>query len=78
MNGNGAIALTVGLGKPTPNAAGLISVPVVQLATLTPNVLYTATVKAIGPDGAGVSAASNPFGKSAPQIPSGPTNVKVK
>lgn len=78
QNSVGAIALTVGLGKPAPNAAGLISVSIAQLSTLTPNVIYTAVVKAIGPDGAGVSAPSNPFGRVAPLVPAIATNVKVK
>lgn len=68
----GAMALTANIGKPAPNAAGLIIVTLATLsqwATLTPNTLYSMTVTAKGPDGNAVSTASNFFGNAAPQIP---------
>lgn len=78
MAGSGALAISVGLGKPTPDAQGRISVAVPQLATLTPNVVYAATVTTTGPDGSEVSAASNPFGRSAPQPPTAVTELRVR
>ncbi len=78
MNSLGAIALTINLGKPTPDATGKIVLPVTQLMTLTPNAVYTATVKAVGPGGQGVSAPSNPFGVLALVLPANPASVKVR
>lgn len=67
----GAIAFTLNLGKPTPNAANLISVLVQPFATLPPGT-YVATVSAMGPGGAGKSAPSAPFARvGAPASPTG-------
>ena len=59
---NGALFFTQHLLKPTPDAAGTITVqPVSSLATLARGVIYFAQVSAVGPGGAGTSAASEPF-----------------
>lgn len=79
MNASGALVLSVWLGKPTPNAQNVITVPVAQLATLTPEATYTATVQAIGPGGVGVSAPSNFFARAGvPRAPAAASNVKVR
>ena len=60
----GAIVATQALGKPTPDASSNITVALSSafLAGLTAETKYVAMVAATGPDGSGVSAASNPFG----------------
>lgn len=94
MNSVGAIALTVNLGKPTPTttpATGcafftLLQAPtcitvagVTQLSTISPNVLYTMTIVAIGPDGRALtSPPSNSFGRATPQIPGAVPSVRVR
>lgn len=75
-NATGAIALTRSLGKPAPDAAGMISVVIPELATITPNTTYTATVTAVGPGGNAPSAASDPFARLGP--PRGPGKPAVK
>lgn len=71
---NGAVVHEVDLGKPIPNAAGMVSLPLPStLATvLQKNVKHTAVVLAVGPDGNAASEASNPFGYAAPAIPAAP------
>lgn len=60
----GALALSIPLGKPTPDAGSVITVPVPTLFSGLANGVYTSTVTAVGPGGAtGVSAASDPFVK---------------
>lgn len=78
-NSIGAIAITLGLGKPTPDASNIVTLNLATtFATLTPNATYYATVTAVGPSGSGVSAQSNPFARAgAPKVPSAPTNVRV-
>ena len=83
MNPLGAIAISRDLGKPTPDTVTgcaapvpCISVVVAELATLTPNRTYTATVSAIGPGGTAPSGASNPFAKPGAPAPVSPPVVK--
>ena len=54
---------TLYLGKPTPEADGMIRLDFVSLLStpLTPGVIYEAVVEAIGQVGTGVSARSNTF-----------------
>lgn len=63
MNGNGALALSVVLpSKPTADANGHVGpVTLPQLANLTVDKAYTATVTLIGPNGNATSPASAPF-----------------
>jgi hypothetical protein len=55
--------LTVPLGKPSPDANGVIRVSLASLLVPlpAPGITYTATVAALGPGGVGRSAPSNPF-----------------
>lgn len=93
MTALGALSLTIDLGKPVPGATGCVTTPVVPPATtpvcivvmlnqfatgLTPNVLYTATINTIGPDGSEVSAPSNSFGNAVVQVPRKALAVKVR
>jgi hypothetical protein len=59
----GAMVQTVDLGKPTPEADGLIRLDFVSwLSTpLTPGEIYEAVVAAVGPGGSSASAPSNTF-----------------
>lgn len=73
-NSLGAIAITRSLGKPAPDVAAGCSTPspcleaaVPELATITQNVLYTATIAVVGPSGTSApTAPSNPFGRVGP------------
>jgi hypothetical protein len=66
----GALAFTIQLGKPTPDANNTIVATPTQFTTMTPNIKYVATVSAVGPGGVGVSGLSNPFGRrGAPGAP---------
>lgn len=59
---NGSLCFTQHLLKPTPDAAGVITVqPVSSLATLARGVIYFAQVSAVGPGGTGTSGNSEPF-----------------
>lgn len=69
------------IGKPTPNAQGVISVPVASIpswGSLSQNVLYTVKVAAVGSNGLqSVSGASNPFVvPPTPAAPGVPVAVK--
>jgi hypothetical protein len=59
---------TVDLGKPTPEADGMIRVDFVALlgTPLTPGVIYESVVSSVGPGGSAASARSNTFSFSAP------------
>lgn len=60
---------TYNLGKPTPNATGLVSVNITELILgfpINPAIQYTARVAAIGPTGEGLSTPSNSFTRAAP------------
>ncbi len=68
-----ATVYTRSLGKPTPDGANTISIPltaITGLLALTKNQAYTATVSAVNSVGAGVSTPSNPFAFHDP--PAGP------
>lgn len=71
----GAVAFTKGIGKPTPDGNGLISVPVPEFIKLS-NGSYTATVSAVGPGGSSPSPASAPFNRVGP--PSAPGRPTVR
>lgn len=73
----GALALSIPLGKPTPDASNVITVPVPTLYSGLGNGVYTSTVTAVGPGGAtGVSPASDPFVKlGAPKAAGKPSIV---
>jgi BACON domain-containing protein len=69
----GTIAVsTANLGKPAPEADGMIRLDYVALLTtaLTPGVIYESVVSAVGPGGSAASARSNTFAFSAPCAPS--------
>jgi len=71
---------TVNLGKPAPNASGVIRVDFLPLLPVqpTPGVNYEARVSAVGPGGTVDSTTSNPFSYSAPCAPGiTPTNRTV-
>ena len=69
----GALAFTVNLAKPTPDASNLITANVTQLTALA-NGLYTGSVSAVGPGGATKSVPSDPFGRvGPPAAPGKPT-----
>lgn len=78
VNSQGAIAITVNLGKPSPVNGKIGPIAVTQLTTITPNLAYTATVTAIGPDGRGVSPSSDPFGRAIPAAPAAPGKPVVR
>lgn len=65
----------VNLGKPNPDAQGLISVkPIPAFGAVQPNCIYTAVLAAVGPTGAeGVSAPSVPFWRPVPKTPASPS-----
>lgn len=72
----GALGWTQGLGKPAPDASGVIAI---AGASFTPlynamalGVVYTLKVSAVGPGGAAASGASNPFGRANLRIPAAP------
>lgn len=72
MTAQGALIWTQDLGKPAPNAANVCTVPFPAVLPITPEVLYTAKIVAIGPDGTSPpSVASNPFGLAGTRIPAG-------
>ncbi len=78
VNATGALVWTQDLGKPTPNA-GTITVALPAALTITPETLYTATVRAIGPDGSSPpSAPSNPFGVAGTRVPAAASNVRLR
>ena len=56
------------LGKPTPGTGGIITVQLTSVLTSlpSPGIVYEARVAAVGPGGAGRSAASNTFSFSSP------------
>jgi hypothetical protein len=72
---NAAVAFSINVGKPAPvnnviavaNAFGL----------LLADTAYRAKVVAVGPDGAGVSLASVPFGKTSPRVPAAPPAPRI-
>lgn len=72
----GALAFSIGLGKPTPDAANLITVkPIAQLGALAQGT-YVATVSAVGPSGRATSLPSDPFVRvGLPLAPGKPTLV---
>lgn len=71
---------TVNLGKPTPVSGSIVVTDSALFAGLAQNVVYVATVAAIGPDGAAESTPSNPFGfqTAGARIPRPPSLVVVK
>lgn len=81
VQGAPAPVVTVSLGKPTPDAAGLVRLSLVDPKDLLvgvpvdPKVTYVARVAAIGPTGEGESTDSNPFVRAAG--PKAPTLTKV-
>ena len=71
-----AVVLTRDLGKPAPNAAGLIVIlnsAIGGFGGLPKNIGYTATVTAVGAGGATESMPSNPF--AFPGAPAAAANV---
>lgn len=71
----GAVAFTKDLGKPAATNGATLVVLIPEFLTMAVNTKYVATVSAIGPGGAGVSALSAPFGRLGP--PAAPTAVVV-
>lgn len=72
----GALALSIPLGKPTPDASNTITVAVPTLFSGLPNGIYTSTVTAVGPGGAtAVSAASDSFLKLGPPRATGKPSI---
>ena len=68
---------SVPLGKPTPNASNVISIPNF-FGQLTPNILWTVVVQATGPGGDSDPAAGNaPFGLAIATKPRPAGNVTV-
>jgi hypothetical protein len=60
--GSGASPITKDLGKPTPDAAGHVSIAVPEFATATPGVLYSVVITVYDAVGqATASVPSNPF-----------------
>lgn len=69
-NEGGAVFFTQGLGKPTPDGAGVITVPLPSIAQTG---TYVVTVTATGPGGSATSPASDPFAYAgAPGAPGKP------
>jgi hypothetical protein len=59
---NGALFLTLGIGKPQAADGARVTVPLPTLAsTLTRDVIYYGIMVSVGPGGTGRSAPSNPF-----------------
>lgn len=76
-NGLGVLIFTQQLGKPTPNAAGKIIVPVPRVFQDTANnQVYRASVFAVGPGGASPKTQSNPFVKPGP--PAAPPTLVIQ
>jgi hypothetical protein len=69
-NGGTTAVQTVSLGKPSPDAAGLIRIafPASLRSALTPGVVYESRVAATGPGGSTESTDSNAFTISAPTV----------
>ncbi len=74
--GTGTPLVTANLGKPTPDAANVITVPALK-PMIQPNVEYIVFISAIGPGAPnGVrNTASVPFGYPGAPRPSGPVTV---
>lgn len=71
-----ALAFTVSLGKPTPDATtSVIVTPVIPQFAALGNGMYVATVSAIGPGGSGKSTPTAPFARIGPAH--APTAVTV-
>lgn len=72
----GALALSIPLGKPTPDASNTITVAVPTLFSGLSNGVYTSTVTAVGPGGAtAVSPMSDPFVRLGSPRPAGKPSV---
>ena len=71
LAGGTSVVQTANLGKPAPDADGMIRVDFVSLLPnpLTPGVIYETVVSAVGPGGSTPSARSNTFGFSLPCPP---------
>jgi len=79
MNGTGALVWTQDLGKPTPNGAGLITMPLPTVLPITPETLYTMRITVLGPDGSSApSTVSNPFGVAGTRLPAGVGSVVLR
>jgi hypothetical protein len=71
LSGSAAPVQTANLGKPVPDADGMIRIDFVALlpVALTPGVVYESVVNAVGPGGVTASARSNTFAFTAPCAP---------
>jgi hypothetical protein len=72
---NAVPAFSTNLGKPTP-VNNIIVVPN-AFGAIVSDTAYRVKVVAVGPDGAGVSPASVPFGKSAAKVPAAPPAPRI-
>lgn len=68
--------VTQDIGKPAPVAGKIAVVNPVWFAGLTPRTRYVARVAAIGGGGAGLSAASLPFGLASVPTPTPPPEIR--
>ncbi len=71
ISGGATPVQTANLGKPAPDADGMIRLDFVALlpVPLTPGVVYESVVSAVGPGGAAASSRSNTFGFTPPCAP---------
>ena len=58
---NGALFLTIGIGKPPAADGARVTVALPQLANLPRDIIHQGIVVSVGPGGTGRSAPSNPF-----------------
>ena len=61
VSSNGALFLTVGMGKPPAVDGAQVTVPISQFASLPRDIIHYAVAIAVGPGGTGRSGPSNPF-----------------
>jgi hypothetical protein len=74
----GAPVQTINIGKPTLNAQGVAWLQRAELQAIPVGQQYRARAVAVGPDGVSArSPESNPFGRSAPQVPLAPEQISV-
>jgi hypothetical protein len=75
-SGSTAAVATLDLGKPTPDANGLISLVNVPLPAALPSADYVGRLAAVGPGGRSADLVSPPFPKAGPPaVPTGSLSI---
>jgi hypothetical protein len=74
----GAPVQTINIGKPTLNLQNVAWLQRAELGAIPVGQQYRARVVAVGPDGvSGRSPESNPFGRTAPVLPTAPERLSI-